>query len=166
MKVIQLALLITLLTASMSCKHEETASASTVAQQAQAATPSEPESKTPDVDACAVLTREELEPVFGQLKDAPTHDTGLSREKLCKYTNVEGNWLQTSLYGSDRWNLQKGTYSEMNPKSLAIGDEAFSIKRGTDSVVFVRKGGGVVEISCSCDLTKAEALAVKAATKI
>jgi hypothetical protein len=168
MKMIGTVALTTLLVTAAACRHEDTAGpATTVAASAPATQDAEPESKTPAIDACAVLTREELEPVFGPLKDAPAHDTGLSNEKLCKYSNTTGSWLQTSLYGSDRWNLQKGTYSEMNPKALSsLGDEAFSVKRGSDSIVFVHKAGGVVEISCSCDLSKAEALAAKAVTKI
>jgi hypothetical protein len=126
----------------------------------------EPESRMPAIDACAVLTAGELKSGFGELKEGPTADVGLSKEKLCKYTNMEGNWLQTSLYGSDRWELQKGITSEMHPKALSLGDEAFSVKRGTDSVAFVRKGGGVLEVSCSCDLTKAEALAAKGAARL
>jgi hypothetical protein len=124
-------------------------------------------SRVPSIDACAVLSRPEIEPLFGELKEGPSSGSGPSKEKRCRYSNTGGNWLEVSLYGSDRWSLQKGTYSEMSPKALpALGDEAFSIKRGTDSVVFVRKAGGVMELSCSCDLAKAEALAAKAVTKL
>lgn len=129
--------------------------------------PGEPASKTPAIDACAVLTRAEIEATFGPLKGAPLRDTGIRNEKLCTYSNTAGSWLRMSLYGADRWGMEKGTTSERKPKQLSgLGDAAFSIKRGTDSVVYVRKGGGVLELSCSCDLAKAEALARKAAPRI
>ena len=170
MRTILMTLLATLAFASMSCSNENASAPPAAAIEtsaAEAPAAAEPESSIPSIDACAVLTRDEIEPVFGTLKEGPTADSGLSKEKLCKYSNMDGSWLQTSLYGSDRWGLQKGTYSEMDPKPMpGLGDEAFSVKRGTDSLVFVRKGGGVVEISCSCDRVKAETLAAKAATKI
>ncbi len=123
--------------------------------------------RPPEVDACAVLTRAEIEPTFGPLKGVPLRDTGLRNEKLCTYSNTAGSWLRMSLYGADRWGVEKGATSERKQKELAgIGNEAFSIKRGTDSVVYVKKGGGVLELSCSCDLAKAEALARKAAPRI
>jgi hypothetical protein len=128
---------------------------------------SEPESRMPAIDACSVLARDEIEPILGVLKEGPTSATGLSNEKECKYANAGGIWLQTSLYGSDRWTLQKAISSEMHPKVLAgLGDEAFSVKRGTDSVVYVRKGASVLEISCSCDLARSDALAVKGIARI
>jgi len=127
----------------------------------------EPSGKSGANDACAVLTRSEVEATFGALKGEPLRDTGIRNEKLCTYSNTAGSWLRMSLYGADRWATEKGTTSEGKQKQLSgLGDAAFSIKRGTDSVVYVRKGGGVLELSCSCDLAKAEALARKAAPRI
>jgi hypothetical protein len=114
-------------------------------------------------DACALLSRADVEPIFGSLKNDPKSDTGLRHEKECRYQNVDGQWLKVSLYGADRWGLEKGIVSEMHPAPISsLGDEAFSVKQGTDSVVYVRKGDGVLEVSCSCGLQKALAMARKA----
>lgn len=161
--------LMVLLTIACNQKQETAVvTTSSAESSAASASPAEPESKTPAIDACAVLTREEIVgSTLGELKDGPTPAEGLSKEKQCKYTNMQGTWLQTSLYGSDHWGLQKGITSEMHPKDISgLGDEAFSVKRGTDSVVYVRKGGGVLEVSCSCDSTQAQALAAKGAARI
>jgi hypothetical protein len=165
-----IALLLTIPSLIFACRKAEAPATETTA----ATPPSTPEpapapevaGATPAVDACAVLSRETVVKLFGPLKEGPTNDTGLSKEKLCKYTNEEGSWLQVSLYGTDRWEMQKNLLPNPPTPIAALGDEAFSIKRGTDSVVFVRKGGGVLEVSCSCDRSKAEALAVAGAPSI
>jgi hypothetical protein len=159
-----IALLLTIPSLILACRKAETPATETTAAAPPPATepaPATPEvaSATPAIDACAVLPRETVVKLFGPLKEGPANDTGLSKEKLCKYTNEDGSWLQVSLYGTDRWELQKNLLPNPPTPIASLGDEAFSIKRGTDSVVFVRKGGGVLEISCSCDRSKAEALA-------
>jgi hypothetical protein len=156
-------LLITVFLSGCAQKTEATKPAETAPAETAAA---EIPSSMPAVDACAALTQSEIEKSFGSLKEGPSPATGASGEKQCKYSNMNGSWLQVSLYGTDRWEFQKGMLPS-TPKPLpGLGDEAFSIKRGTDSVVYVRKGGGIVEVSCSCALTEAEALAAIAAGRI
>ncbi len=125
------------------------------------------EDKIPDIEACALLDRADVIRIFGPLRDEPKSDRGLRGERDCRWRNEEGQWLKASLYGASRWELEKGIVSEMHPRPLAgAGDEAFSVKQGTDSVVHVRKGGAVIEVSCSCGLEKSESLARMAAARL
>src|SRR5436309_3157187 len=111
------------------------------------------EDKIPDIEACTLLDRNDVVRIFGPLRDEAKPHRGLRGEKDCRWRNEEGQWLKASLYGASRWELEKAIVSEMHPKPLAnAGDEAFSVKQGTDSVVHVRKGGAVIEVSCSCDI--------------
>jgi hypothetical protein len=126
-----------------------------------------PEDRVPDIEACALLERADVVRIFGPLRDEAKPDRGLRGEKDCRWRNEEGQWLKASLYGASRWELEKGIVSEMHPRPLAnAGDEAFSVKQGTDSVVHIRKGGAVIEVSCSCGLEKSETLARLAAGRL
>ena len=120
--------------------------------------------KQRNIEPCSVLVRTDVEWIFGALKGDPKASEGLSHEE-CRYENLDGQWLKTSVYGADRWELQKGITSEQHPTALSLGDEAFAVKPGTDSVVYVRKGDAVVEVSCSCGMEKTQKLAAKAVQK-
>jgi hypothetical protein len=125
------------------------------------------EDKIPDIEACTLLDRGDVVRIFGPLRDEAKPDRGLRGEKDCRWRNEEGQWLKASLYGASRWELEKGIVSEMHPRPLAnAGDEGFSVKQGTDSVVHVRKGGAIIEVSCSCGIEKAESLARMAAARL
>jgi hypothetical protein len=125
------------------------------------------EDKVPDIEACALLDRADVIRIFGPLRDEPESDRGFRGERDCRWRNEAGQWLKASLYGASRWELEKGIVSEMHPQTLVgAGDEAFSVKQGTDSVVHVRKGGAVIEVSCSCGLEKSESLARMAAARL
>jgi hypothetical protein len=104
-------------------------------------------------DPCALVPRIEVEKIIGQLKTAPKADTGLQKEKECNYENSEGAWLKVSIYSSERWGLQKGIVSEMNPTDITgLGEEAFSVKRGTSMEIYVRKGALILEVSSTVGL--------------
>lgn len=108
-------------------------------------------------DPCALVSKAEVEKIIGELKEAPKADTGLQKEKVCDYTTMTGAWLKVSLYSSERWGMQKGIVSEMNPTPLAaLGEEAFTVKRGTTNEVYVRKGKLILEVSSTvgAELTK------------
>jgi len=126
-----------------------------------------PAAPAPVVDACTLVSRADVESIFGTLKGDPKSGTGLRNEKECRYQNFDGRWLETSVFGADRWDLEKGIVSEMHPTPIPnLGDDAFSVKQGTDSVVYVRKGGSMLETSCSCDMQKTTAIATKAIGKM
>jgi hypothetical protein len=104
-------------------------------------------------DPCAVVTKAEVEKMIGELKEAPKPDTGLQKEKTCDYTTMSGSWLKVSLYTSERWGLQKGIVSEMNPTEITgLGEEAFSVKRGSTCEIYVRKGKLILEVSSTVGL--------------
>lgn len=119
------------------------------------------------IPPCSMLTKAEVQPIFGELKGDPKPDTGLRGESDCRYFNLDGQWLKTSVYGADRWSLEKGITSEQQQTDIPnLGDEAFSAKPGRDSVVYVRKGQAMVEVSCSCGMEKTRQLATKAAAHL
>jgi hypothetical protein len=102
----------------------------------------------PQQDPCALIGKEEVAKIIGELKEAPKPATGLQKEKECNYTTMSGSWLKVSLYSATRWGLQKGIVSEMNPTDLpGLGEEAFGVKRGTSYEVYVRKGKWILEVS-------------------
>jgi hypothetical protein len=123
--------------------------------------------KGPAIDACSLLRAAEVEPLFGRLKGAPRSDRGLQYERQCRYTSVAGQWLETSLYGTERWELVKGIVREQHPRAIAnLGDEAFSVTPGTDSVIYIRKGPAVLQVSSSGGMDTTKALAAKAIEKL
>ena len=118
-------------------------------------------------DACTLVSRADVETIFGSLKGGPKSGTGLRNEKECRYQNLDGKWLETSVFGVERWDLERGIVSEMHPAPIPnLGDDAFSVKQGTDSVVYVRKGASILEVSCSCDMQKTTSIATKAIGKM
>ena len=121
----------------------------------------------PVADACSLVSRSDVETIFGSLKGAPKSGAGLRNEKECRYQNLDGQWLETSVFGADRWDLERGIVSEMHPTPIPnLGDDAFSVKQGTDSVVYVRKGGSILEVSCSCNMQQTTSIATKAIGKM
>jgi hypothetical protein len=100
------------------------------------------------LDPCALVARAEAEKLLGELKEAPKPDTGIQQEKECNYSTTAGTWLKVRLYSSERWGMQKGIVSEMNPTTLdALGEEAFSVQQGTSHEIYVRKGKLILEVS-------------------
>ena len=152
-------------TAPSAASVSKVASASVVENKDSSA--SAAEDKVPDIEACALLDRVDVIQIFGPLRDEAKPDRGLRGERDCRWHNEQGQWLKASLYGASRWELEKAIVSEMHPRAVAnAGDEAFSVKQGTDSVVHVRKGGAVIEVSCSCGIEKSESLARIAAARL
>lgn len=120
------------------------------------------------IDPCVLVPRQDMQTMFGELKEGPTPGTGLRNERQCNYTNTAGEWIKLSVYGgTDRWQWEKGITNAQNPRDIGgLGDEAFAIKRGTDAVVYVRKGETILELSCSCPAERAEAISRVATTKL
>jgi hypothetical protein len=123
---------------------------------------------TTDRDPCTLVTAQDMGVMFGELKEGPLPSSGLRNERQCNYTNMSGSWIKLSVYGGrERWEWEKGITNAQNPQNVGgLGDEAFAIKRGTDSVVYVRKGEAILELSCSCPASTAEAIARVATTRL
>ena len=139
------------------------------AAEAPAAAASTPARPIASVDPCTLVTRDQVTRAFGDIKEGPTAGTGLRGERQCEYTNMEGSWLKFSVYGggTDRWESDRAMANAQSSRALSsLGDEAFAIKRGTDAVVYARKGESILEVSCSCPAETAESMARTAAEKL
>lgn len=134
-----------------------------------AETPKTPDTarKAEDVDACALVTRAEAAAALGGLRGEPRPDVGIQKEKECHYVSASGARLSLSVYTAERWGMQKGIVSEMNPEDVAgLGDEAFAVKRGSDTEVYVRKGKLILEVRGSAGMAASRAMAEKAAGRL
>ena len=140
---------------------EAQSTSASVSTSAAAAPPS-------NADPCSLVTPQDMGTMFGEIKEGPSPSSGLRNERQCNYTNMAGSWIKLSLYGgSERWEWDRGITNAQNPREVGgLGDEAFAIRRGTDAVVYVRKGESILELSCSCGADTAEAIARVATTKL
>lgn len=120
------------------------------------------------IDPCALVSARDMGVMFGELKEGPVTSSGLRNERQCNFTNMAGSWIKLSVYsGSDRWEGEKGITNASSPHPIGgLGDEAFAITRGTDAVVYVRKGDAILELSCSCPAETAEAITRVATQKL
>jgi hypothetical protein len=164
MKNLAAMLLVAMLPAVAACGEREQASA---AERPQTQSSAEP-APASDADPCALVSAQDMGVMFGELKESPSPSSGLRNERQCNYTNTSGSWLKLSLYGgTERWEWEKGITNAQSPRSIGgLGDEAFAIQRGTDAVVYVRKGASILELSCSCPADTAEAIARVVTTKL
>lgn len=165
MKIINVLILSTVSLALSGCGGGTTEVASAAARQSTATVT--PEASV-NADPCALVTSQDMRVMFGELKEGPSPSSGLRNERQCNYTNMAGSWIKLSLYGgSERWEWEKGITNAQSPRDVGgLGDEAFAIRRGTDAVVYVRKGDSILELSCSCPAETAEAIARVATTKL
>ena len=122
----------------------------------------------PSIQPCEMLSASDVSSIIGEIKEGPTSGTALRGEPRCGYVNMEGSWVTWSLYpAADRWEWEKSINNDKSPTDIAgLGDEAFAFRRGTDSVVLVRKGGAVLEVNCSCGAENAHRIARAASGKL
>lgn len=119
--------------------------------------------ETVKIDACSLIGKADIEVVMGKLKGPAKADTGIQGEKTCEFTNEAGQWSKISVYGADRWGMQKGSVSEMKPTALAkLGEEAFWVQRGSSAELYVRKGKYILEVDSSGGIKFAKPIAEKA----
>jgi hypothetical protein len=125
-------------------------------------------SKTPNIDACSLVTRVEADAIMGKLREAPKPATTVGKEKACSYgPNEDGANATLRLYGSDQWELQKGIDSEEKMTDVpGLGDEAYYTKKGTDTDLWVHKGGAVLNVNGSIGIEKAKGMAQKALSRL
>src|SRR3982074_2079525 len=84
-----------LLAACSRAESTQEASAATIAHSTRPSTPrAHIRSSVPDVDSCSLITRGELETIFGTLKADGRSDRGLRGEHECRFANTEGQWLK------------------------------------------------------------------------
>jgi hypothetical protein len=125
-------------------------------------------SPSPDtVDACALVTAAEVKAILGELREPAKRETGLQKEKECHYLDADGQNVTLSVYSASRWGMQKGIVSEMDPHDEpGLGDEAFSVKRGSATEMYVKKGNLVLEVRGSAGMAVTRAMAEKAAKRL
>jgi hypothetical protein len=129
--------------------------------------PEEKQRKPADVDACALVSAEEVAAVLGALREPAKAETGLQKEKECHYLDHDGQNVTLSVYAASRFGLQKGIVSEMDPHDEpGLGDEAFSVKRGTTTEVYVKKGELMLEVRGTAGMAVSRAMAGKAAKRL
>lgn len=119
------------------------------------------------IDASKLIDNASVEAIIGKLKGAPKPDTGLLGESIIKYENMDGQWVNITVYDSNRWGLKKGETSEMKPTALkGLGDEAFWVQRGTSAEVYVKKGANILEVDTSGGIKFGKPIAEKALANV
>lgn len=164
MKIMNVIVSVSLVLLTIACgKSEATqpAQSDPVAAAASAASTAAVPDASAGIDPCALVSAQDMGVMFGELKEGPLTSSGLRNERQCNFTNMAGSWIKLSVYGgAERWEWEKGITNAQNPRPVGgLGDEAFAILRGTDAVVYVRKGESILELSCSCPAATAEAIA-------
>lgn len=131
---------------------------------AKRATPASRNNKVPDVDGCALVTKDEAEAIIGKFREDPKPVTALEGEKTCNYRGENGSVVTLRVYGADHWELQKNVDSESHPMDVSgLGEEAYYTKNPTGGVdLWTRKGNAVLNVNGSIGLDKAKDLAQKA----
>jgi hypothetical protein len=121
--------------------------------------------QVPATDPCALISKEDLTKIFGEIKEGPKVKEGLMKEKLCEWTNMSGSWVSLGAFSAEQWGLKKG--SGNNPLEVkGLGEEAFSDKRGTDAELYVRKGKLMLEVRTSSGAEVARKVAELAVKKL
>ncbi|MFN2508698.1 MAG: hypothetical protein ABR589_07980 [Chthoniobacterales bacterium] len=121
--------------------------------------------EVPSADPCALISKEELSKILGEIKEGPKPKEGLMKEKQCDWTNVSGAWLTIGIYDAEKWSVKK--MGANNPVDVqGLGEEAYSDKRGTDTELYVRKGKVALEVRTSAGSDVARKAAELAATKL
>ena len=104
--------------------------------------------QTAEPDPCAIISKAEVTKILGEIKEGPKSKEGLMKEKQCEWTNMSGSWLSVGVLSADKWGLKKmGANKPVDVQ--AMGEEAYSDKRGTDAELYVRKGKLMLEVRTS-----------------
>jgi len=116
---------------------------------------------------CGILSREEVEPVFGTVRGEPREDVSISGEKGCTYRNLKGNFADIVVYEPEKWKLQKVVRKNVNPVE-GMGDEAFWARvDNTVELWVLLRDRAVVEVRVSTkDLEQARKLAQRVIDKL
>jgi hypothetical protein len=80
------------------------------------------------IDPCTLVPKTELETVFGELRGEPKPDVIIGEERGCTYRNMQGNFVDITLYPPTSWNLYKKIQTEITDV-VGIGDEAFTTEK-------------------------------------
>ena len=122
---------------------------------------------TSKIDACSLVTKAEAAQVLGEIKREAETRTGLHDEKRCGYSNMNGNEVSFGVYSANFWESKRMAAEGLNTEDLAgLGEEAFSVKRGTTVQLYVRKKGFVLDVNSTAGKEAARRMAEKALDRI
>ena len=122
---------------------------------------------TSKIDPCALVTKAEAMQVLGEIKNDAETRTGLHNEKRCGYSNMNGNEVSFGVYGADLWESKRTASQGLDTEDLSgLGEEAFSVRRGTTHQLYVRKGGAILDINSNAGKETASRLAEKALARM
>lgn len=122
---------------------------------------------TSKIDACALVTRAEAAEVLGEIKGEAETRTGLHDEKRCGYSNTNGNEISFGVYGADFWESKRAASEGLAAEDIpGLGEEAFSVRRGTTVQLYARKGGVILDVNSTAGKEAARRIAEKALARI
>jgi hypothetical protein len=122
---------------------------------------------TSRIDPCALVTKAEAAQALGEIKNEAETRTGLHNEKRCGYSNMNGGEVSFGVYGADLWESKRMAAEGLDTEDLVgLGEEAFSVKRGTTVQLYVRKEGVVLDVNSTAGKEAARRMAEKALDRI
>ena len=163
------ALLLTVACGTNSSKETMDSSAAPTASKQKSAGGSVPTAgaDASKIDACALVTKAEAAQVLGEIKREAETRTGLHDEKRCGYSNTNGNEVSFGVYGANFWESKRMAAEGLDTEDLAgLGEEAFSVKRGTTVQLYARKGGIILDVNSTAGKEAARRMAEKALDRI
>jgi len=107
------------------------------------------------VDACALLTRAEVEAVMGPVEYKPHAPQSVRDEKDCNYVQehnqddgtIKGQELDVVIWPSHYWEMHQALSAADATPVAGIGDEAFTVIFPTLQTLFVRvRAKAIVEV--------------------
>ena len=118
---------------------------------------------TSKIDPCALVNRAEAAQVLGEIKGEAETRTGLHNEKRCSYSNMNGSEVSFGVYGADFWESTRTASEGLDNEELrGLGEEAFSVRRGTTVQLYVRKGDVILDVNSTAGKEAARRMAEKA----
>jgi hypothetical protein len=122
---------------------------------------------TSKIDACALVTKAEAAQVLGEIKGEAQTRAGLHDEKRCGYSNMNGGEVSFGVYGANFWESKRMAAEGLDTENLSgLGEEAFSVKRGTTVQLYARKGGIILDVNSTAGKEAARRMAEKALDRI
>lgn len=119
------------------------------------------------IDICSLVTKAEAGLIMGEIKGGAETSTGLHNEKRCSYSNMNGNNVSFGVYSADFWEMKRMAAKGLDTEELSgLGQEAFSVRRGGEHQIYVRKEAVVLEVNSSGGREMTKRIAEKALSRL